>query len=834
VAVTGTNGKTSVASFTRQIWETQGLRAVNFGTTGVEGAVSRALSHTTPEPITLHRLLAGLEGEGVTHAAMEASSHGLAQFRLDGVQLRAAGFTNLTRDHLDYHADFEEYFEAKAGLFGRVLASDGVAVINVDDPMGGAMAARAAARGQRVIRVGEAAEADLQINAHRFDATGQEVRFTFEGQTHMARLDLIGGFQAANALMAAGLAVACGADATAVFAALPALATVRGRMQRAAVRDNGAAIYVDYAHTPGALETALAAMRPHVMGRLLVVFGAGGDRDPGKRAMMGEAAAKGADVVFVTDDNPRTEDPALIRAAIMSAAPEANEIGDRAQAILTAVDALQPGDTLCLGRAARMSVLWSADDLVAATGGQMRGNWSATGVSIDSRALAVGELFVALTDQRDGHAFVADALAAGAAGALVSHSPDGLAEDAPLLLVDDVMEALRGLARFARARTSARVVAVTGSVGKTSTKDMLTCALGAQGRVHAAVRSFNNHWGVPLTLARMPVDAEFAVIEIGMNAPGEIAPLSRLAKPDVGLITTVAAVHLEAFESVAAIAAEKGALAEGLGACGRMVLPRDIDTFAVLEQIATARGLGVASFGASDAADAQMLEVHPHLDSITAQARLNGADLLYKIAAPGRHLAMNALGCLAAVAALGADVSRATLALASWSATEGRGARWRVDLGPAGIDGTVQLIDESFNANPAAMGAAFNVFAMTAPQDGLGRVSRGRRVAFLTDMLELGNTAPALHAGLAELKAMQSVTLVHSAGPLMRHLHDALPLAQRGEWHETTEALAARVRRLVDAGDVVMCKGSKGSRAWLLAEAVKKLGTAEPESARSE
>lgn len=348
VAVTGTNGKTSVASFTRQIWEAIGERAVNFGTVGVEGAVARGLTHTTPEPITLHALLADLADAGVTHAAMEASSHGLEQRRLDGVHLEAAAFTNITRDHLDYHPDFDAYLTAKLGLFSRVLPRGGTVVVNLGDAHAGRVAEIAAARGQRLIGVGESEEADIRIGARRFDAEGQEVLFSHGERRYKVRLDLIGGFQAENALVAAGLAIASGSAPEAVFNALPNLRAVRGRMERAAVRTNGAAVYVDYAHTPDALRTALAALRPHVMGRLIVVFGAGGDRDRGKRPLMGEAAAEGADVVYVTDDNPRTEDPATIRAEILAACPEANEIGDRAEAILTAVDALGPGDALLI------------------------------------------------------------------------------------------------------------------------------------------------------------------------------------------------------------------------------------------------------------------------------------------------------------------------------------------------------------------------------------------------------------------------------------------------------------------------------------------------------
>jgi UDP-N-acetylmuramoyl-L-alanyl-D-glutamate--2,6-diaminopimelate ligase len=347
IAVTGTNGKTSVATFVRQIWTELGHDAVNLGTTGVEGSWTAPLAHTTPEPITLHRCLAEAAAQGVTHAAMEASSHGLEQRRLDGVQLAAAGFSNFTQDHLDYHDTFEAYFAAKAGLFRRVLPVDGTAVINLDDPKGAEMRAIAAARGQTVLTVGQGV-GDLSLLNQRFDATGQDLRFSWQGKVHQTRLHLIGGFQAENVLLACGLVIAGGEDPERVFETLPHLQTVRGRMQLSATRSNGAAVFVDYAHTPDAVSTALKALRPHVMGRLIAIVGAGGDRDAIKRPLMGQAAADNADVVFVTDDNPRSEDPSLIRTAVMAGAPDATEVGDRAEAILRGVDALQPGDALLI------------------------------------------------------------------------------------------------------------------------------------------------------------------------------------------------------------------------------------------------------------------------------------------------------------------------------------------------------------------------------------------------------------------------------------------------------------------------------------------------------
>ncbi len=347
-AVTGTNGKTSVASFTRQLWEYLEIPGASLGTMGIEGAYSAPLEHTTPDPLTLHAHLAAMAAQGVDHLVLEASSHGIEQHRLDGVRLSAGAFTNLTQDHLDYHGTMDAYFEAKAELFRRLLPDGATAVINIDQEPGRIMAEIAAERGLRVLSMGRAPEADLRIHAQRLDETGQNLIISLRGERQMLRLDLIGGFQAENAMLAAGLALACGASQQAISGALEHLHGVRGRMQLAARRENGAPVFVDYAHTPDALRRALGALRPHVAGRLLVVVGAGGDRDRTKRKLMGQEAAAGADLVFVTDDNPRSEDPAAIRAMVMAGCPGAHEIPDRAEAILRAVDALQPGDALLI------------------------------------------------------------------------------------------------------------------------------------------------------------------------------------------------------------------------------------------------------------------------------------------------------------------------------------------------------------------------------------------------------------------------------------------------------------------------------------------------------
>jgi UDP-N-acetylmuramoyl-L-alanyl-D-glutamate--2,6-diaminopimelate ligase len=342
-AVTGTSGKTSVAAFLRQIWLADGKAAASLGTIGVvapSGAVYGSL--TTPDPVTLHKTLDDLAGQGVTHLAMEASSHGLDQRRLDGVRLAAGGFTNLSRDHLDYHAGFDDYLDAKLRLFRDLLAPGQPAVIEADGDVSEKVIAAARARGLDVFSVGRKGEALRLLDARR-EGFSTRLKLAYAGATQDVLLPLAGDFQAQNALVAAGLALTTGTDAKAVFAALETLIGAPGRLERIGERRGGLAV-VDYAHKPDALEKALAALRPYVSGRLIVAFGCGGDRDPGKRPIMGEIATRMADVVIVTDDNPRSEEPASIRRAILAAAPGALEIGDRGAAITAGVGMLGPGD----------------------------------------------------------------------------------------------------------------------------------------------------------------------------------------------------------------------------------------------------------------------------------------------------------------------------------------------------------------------------------------------------------------------------------------------------------------------------------------------------------
>lgn len=851
VAVTGTNGKTSVASFVRQIWETRGLPAASIGTIGVVVKGETLYGNlTTPDPVTMHRTLHDLAVGGIAHVALEASSHGLVQRRLDGLTIAAGAFTNLSRDHLDYHGTMENYLAAKLRLFNTVLEPGAGAVVNMDDPYGDSFVAAARISGLKLVTVGRNGRTIRVLDVAR-NGFEQTVTVDIGEGPRRVRIPLVGTFQVSNALVAAGLAHATGVPLGEALDALAHLKGAAGRLELVAKTAAGAPIFVDYAHTPAALETAIEALRPSVSGKLVVVFGAGGDRDKGKRPEMGAAVERLAEVPIVTDDNPRSETPGDIRKAILAAAPSAIEIGDRASAIRHGIGLLSRGDVLLVAGkghetgqivgaevlpfsdhdvirdaiAATASstgrALWAGVEALEATGGTAVGALpeGLFGVSIDSRTVEQGDLFVAIKgDRLDGHDYVEEALAAGAGAALVSEErARGYPEHVrPLIVVADPLEALRRLGAAARARMAGKVIAVTGSVGKTSTKEALRHALAASGPVHASIASFNNHWGVPLTLARMPRETAFGVFEIGMNHSGEITPLTKLVRPHVAIVTTVDAVHLENFGSVEGIARAKAEIFEGLEPGGVAIVNADNPWKDLLSETARSHGAEVVTFGEAAGAAAHLDRSVLQETCSTVTATILGETITYKIGAPGKHLVGNSLAVLAAVKLAGADLVRAGLALQRVEQPKGRGKRHQLRFRGQ----SVLLIDESYNANPTSVRAALALLAQASVPTG------GRRVAVLGDMLELGPEAQEMHAGLLEAMVAAKVDKAYLSGPLMKALWQALPRAMRGAYAETSASLEPILLEDVRGGDAIMVKGSFGSRMGPLVDAlVRRFGT---------
>ena len=459
--------------------------------------------------------------------------------------------------------------------------------------------------------------------------------------------------------------------------------------------------------------------------------------------------------------------------------------------------------------------LWTAYEAAAATGGALcvRGEmgdnwtaeeWAAHGISIDTRTLKPGDMFVALRDARDGHDFLGSAFKAGAAAALVAHAPEAAPDGAPLLVVEDTLQGLRDLAIAARLRNFGRRIAVTGSAGKTSTKEILRTLLSPSGAVHAADKSFNNHWGVPLTLARMPMHADFGVFEIGMNHAGEITPLSQLVRPHAAIVTTVAAAHLEFFDSVEGIARAKAEIFAGLAPGGIAILPLDNEYFQLLKDYAE-------KSGETKGADYQLLDYSQTDGGAILDLSIKGERRTVRSGVPGRHQACNILAALAAVDATGGNLELALQSVTAIKPAEGRGARITIPCD----GGSATLIDESYNANPASMRAAIGLLGSAEPGTG------GRRIAVLGEMLELGPKSKELHAGLADALVNAKVDKVYAAGAHMESLWRALPEKMRALYAGSAVGLVGPVCDAVRPGDVIMVKGSNASKVSAVAAALK-------------
>ncbi len=823
IAVTGTNGKTSVTYFVQQILNMVGKSAASMGTIGIQSPVyQQDGSLTTPDSVTLHQSLARLEQLGITHVALEASSHGLDQNRVGAIDFQATGFTNLTRDHLDYHKTMDAYLTAKMKLFLEQTASNGIVVLNADIPEFHDMEHVIAQKGLRVYTYG-ANGTTLKLISRIPSATGQDVIVQTRDETYAFHLNLYGDFQVMNVLCAVGLCLAVGTNISDIMAVLPKLKAPDGRMERVDVF-NGASVFVDYAHTPDALERVLISLRPHATRRLICVFGCGGNRDTGKRSQMGEIANRLADVVYITDDNPRMEDASLIRHAIKEACPKGIDIDGRAEALYEALSELEDGDVLVvcgkghetgqtigttvyrfndkteilsLTSMFKKDILWRSTELSMALNTTVSPYVSATGVSIDTRTLTYGDLFIALKGGRvDGHDYVLQAIDKGACACIVDHVMVGIPVGKQII-VSDTLVALESLARFARMRSEAVFIGVTGSSGKTTTKEMLRTVLSQQGRVFATSGNFNNQIGVPLMLSQMPLDTEYAVIEMGMNHFGEMAFLSELVRPNHTLITMTGAAHRAYFKSDEDIAVAKGEIFEYADKLGTAVLNRQSPQFDYLSAEARRCGIRhVVTFGEQKEADFELISCFVEPTKTVVNMRWHGTNYHYEIGFAGRHFAFNSLAVLAMVDAVGASVDLALKTLADTKPVQGRGLPSDITL-PNGEH--ITLIDDAYNANPKSVEASLNT---------LGAYQHHRRIAVLGDMLELGEYGAVYHRDLFKAIEMNQIDVVFCVGTLMQNLYDVLPSEKQGGYAVSVEDIIPQLTSVLRQGDVVLVKAS--------------------------
>ncbi len=816
VGVTGTNGKTSVSQWVAQTLSVLGQKTAVIGTigNGFIGAQSEA-SNTTPDAILLQGMLADYAVQGAKAVAMEVSSHGLHQGRVNGVKFDVAVLTNLSRDHLDYHETMEDYAAAKELLF--TWPELGMSVINADDAFGQSVMGKLKAQGKPVLTYGmnhgDVRAIDLEL--HQRGLSMQVV--TPDGNT-VVNAPVIGRFNAYNVLAVLAALLALKVSLQDAVAAIAAIKPVPGRMQQFG-GDDKPLVVVDYAHTPDALEKVLATLREQTTGKLVCVFGCGGDRDAGKRPLMGAVAAMLADEVVVTSDNPRSEDPASIIEQVLSGIDKPCLVeADRAAAIRQAVQAAHSGDVMLVagkGHEAYQEIagvkspfsdaavvqaalsdyapMMQLSDAAAALNAKLLGADAAFGsVGSDSRNIVAGQLFVALKGENfDGNVFAADAINKGAAAVLVS---DAATAARPALVVSDTRLALGELAKYWRSKFSAPVIGVTGSNGKTTTKEMLTAILAAATgdvkKVHATYGNLNNDIGLPLTLLKIKPAHQYVVAEMGMNHLGEIDYLTHIARPNVAVINNANTAHIGELGSRENIARAKGEIFAGLQEGGVAVINADNDFAGYWQTLNTGRK--VVTFGLQNDADVTATYQEQAGVSLINLTTPNG-QVNFELRVEGVHNISNALAASATAYALGISNAHIAAGLQSFGGVYGRLER------KAAANGAV-LIDDTYNANPDSMKAAIDVLAKQP----------GEKVLVLGDMGELGADAKQMHAEIGAYAKTAGLKKLYCLGELSREMVNAFGA---GATHfGSPEALAADVQPKLNNNITILVKGSRFMR----------------------
>lgn len=807
IAITGTNGKTSSVQWLAAALNAEGVPCGTVGTLGVTlpDGTNLGGALTTPDVLTMHRSLAAIRDAGATVAAIEASSIGLDQGRLDAVHIRIAGFTNLTHDHLDYHETLERYKAAKFALFHRPGLSG--AVVNVDDPVGRELALRLEGMRLDTYSLGQEPSASILAGDIHTGTYGLVFNLSIAERTAQIVTRLVGLHNVSNLLLIAGVLDQLGWSVSRIARALSALRSVGGRLQIVEALDCGQGdtggsepmVVVDYAHTPDALHRALEALRETAAsrgGRLICVFGCGGDRDKAKRPVMGRLAEQWADKVILTNDNPRSEDPLAVLDDILRGMERRPVVEpDRAAAILQAIWQAEPADVVLLagkGHETYQEVAGRRSPFDDREWSRLALTWRRGGsLCSDSRRVAPGQIFLALAGERfDGHAYLEQVRAAGACAAIVARrNPEA---DLPQFEVGDTACALRLLGAQWRRRFGIPAIAVTGSNGKTTTKEMIASILRAWvGTDHAlwTQGNLNNELGVPMTLLALEPAHRAAVFELGMNHPGEIALLADMALPTVALVNNAQREHQEFMHTVEAVARENGSVFNSLPDDGVAVFPGDDAYTGLWRELA--QGRRVLTFGLEARFDVYADDIHAEPARTGFRLNTPAGSAAVQLRAPGVHNLRNALAAAACALAAGASLAAVVAGLQGFDPVAGR-------MQPRALPGGLQLIDDTYNANPDSVRAAIDVLAQL----------QGRKVLVLGDMAEVGAQGPAMHAEVGAYAKERGIDALLTYGPAARQCARAF-----GAGADSFDDIDALIERLADLTPAnILVKGSRSTR----------------------
>ncbi len=830
IAVTGTNGKTSVSDFFHQIFLLENKKVGVLGTLGFKKNKSlKKRDLTTLDPLNLHKDLNEMKRNGINNAIIEASSHGLNQKRLNFLNLKAGIFTNLSQDHLDYHKNMQNYFNSKLILFKKLLRKNSYLISDTDIEQYKTLEKIGKKRGLKVYSIGKRGNV-FQVIKHKIFKNFQVLEIRYNKKIYKLKINLYGSIQIKNLFLAILAAKICGLKIKKIFKKIDKIKSIDGRLELVRKLSNKSKIFLDYAHTPDALENAILSLKEHFNKKITVVFGCGGDRDKSKRKLMGLVAKKFCNKIYVTDDNPRNENPKNIRKHILRGliGSNAKEIPNRKKAIEYAIKNSSPYEIILIAgkghelyqelsgkkyffsdkeiikkyknrilKSKKNNFYYNSDILKRIVNSKK--NYFFDGVSINSKKIKNKNLFVAIKGKKnDGHNYLDEANKNGASYCIVSKKNE---RKKNCIKVKNTMKFLKDLALGNRDSSSAKIIAVTGSSGKTSVKSILGSVLKKYSNTYFSPESFNNHYGVPLSLSNIKPSDEYGVFEIGMNRPNEIFRLSSLVKPHIGIITNISEAHLENFKNIKGIAKAKSEIIYNIKKGGTIILNRDDKFFSYFKKIALKNNVKVISFGYSKKSGTKFLNIVKKNKRFCLTLSVDNKKFLVDINSNSSTYIMNILCCIATLSELGLDLQKIGNFFTSSKLLYGRGKITKVKK----FNKRFFLVDESYNANPLSVRSAIENFSKI-------KKNRKRKYFLFGDMLELGRNSQIYHKKISKFINRSDIDKIFVYGKKSEETYKHIKKSKKGEIIKNFEAFNAAISKILKNGDFLMIKGSNATK----------------------
>ena len=832
IAVTGTNGKSSVADFFYQILNLNKKSAASIGTLGIiSKKYNKKTKLTSLDPLALHKSLEILYEKKIKNVILEASSHGLDQNRLDNLKIKIGIFTNLSHDHLDYHRNMRSYFNSKMYLFKKLLKKNSKIITDADNKEFSKIKNIAYKHKLKKITIGSSS-GNLRILNHKYKGNKQIVTISINSKVLLLTIPLIGYFQIKNLLMAILAATHCGLNESKIFNVIHKIKSVPGRLESVAKLKNNSNIVIDFAHTPDALEQSLIALKKQFRKEIILVFGCGGDRDKKKRFAMGKIAKKYCRKIFITDDNPRNENPKKIRKNIMKACKKyAVDIGNRKKAIETAIKELGPEEILLVAGKGheetqdygsriinfsdkkvikkiiknknfsfKKSYLSSTDIKKVFDNAKIT-NANYDGVSINSKTVKKNNLFFAIKGKKtDGHKFAKEALKKGAIKLVVSKKIKRIPKK-NLIKVKNTFSSLNRLGKITRNNSSAQIIGITGSAGKTTLKNLVSFTLKKYGKVYHSPHSYNNKFGVPISLANLKKNTEYGVIEIGMSKKGEIDYLSKIVRPDIGIITNISEAHIENFRDLKGIAKAKAEIIDNISKGGDIILNKNNKFFNFFSNKAAKNGINVISFGIKTKSDVSLSSINKYKNIYRLKIFVKNKFFYFDVKHNSTNFINNILACISVLLVLNLNLNKMRKNFINFQVPDGRGDIKIVKK----FNKKFKFIDESYNANPLSMISAIENMNL------YNRKKNEKKLVFLGDMLELGKKSKKLHRTLSKTINTSDIDQVFVYGKHIKETFNFLSENKKGKVFKNLKEAYDHFGKIVHNNDLLMVKGSNAT-----------------------